>query len=115
MKVNSRRVAQWSWALSAWANHGFITTIGVGFFPIFFDKYVAPALAGTEQTFYLGLANSTSTFIVMLMAPWLGALADRKAHKKRWLGIWTVVGSIGCVVLASVIQGEWVWALCVYG
>jgi UMF1 family MFS transporter len=112
--VNSRRLAQWSWSLSACANHGFITTVAVGFFPIFFDQYVASSLSGTQQTFYLGLANSTATFIVMLLAPWLGALADRRAQKKRWLGIWTVVGSIGCAVLATVAQGEWAWALIVY-
>ncbi|HWW21176.1 MAG TPA: MFS transporter [Steroidobacteraceae bacterium] len=113
--MTSKHLAQWSWSLSACANHGFITTIAVGFFPIFFDKYVATSLSGTQQTFYLGLANSTATFIVMLLAPWLGALADRRGHKKRWLGIWTVLGSIGSAVLATVGQGEWVWALVVYG
>jgi UMF1 family MFS transporter len=112
--VSSKRLAQWSWSLSACANHGFITTIAVGFFPIFFDKYVASSLSGTQQTFYLGLANSTATFIVMLLAPWLGALADRRGHKKRWLGIWTVVGSIGSALLATVMQDQWIWALIAY-
>lgn len=112
--MTPKRLAQWSWSLSACANHGFATTIAVGFFPIFFDKYVATTLSGTQQTFYLGLANSSATFIVMLLAPWLGALADRRGHKKRWLGIWTVVGSIGSALLATVMQGEWVWALLAY-
>jgi MFS transporter, UMF1 family len=112
--VASRRLAQWSWSLSACANHGFITTVAVGFFPIFFDKYVATSLSGTRQTFYLGLANSAATFIVMLLAPWLGALADRRAQKKRWLGIWTIVGSIASAALAGVMHGEWVWALLIY-
>ena len=113
--MTSRRAAQWAWALSAWANHGFLTTVAVGFFPIFFDKYWASTLSGTQQTFYLGLANSTATFIVMLSAPWLGALADRRAQKKRWLAIWTVLGSLGCAMLASIGNGDWSWALIVYG
>jgi UMF1 family MFS transporter len=113
--MTPRRVAQWAWSLSACANHGFVTTVAVGFFPVFFDKFVATSLSGTQQTFYLGLANSSSTFIVMLLAPWLGALADRRAQKKRWLGIWTVLGSLGCAVLAMVAQGDWAWALIVYG
>jgi UMF1 family MFS transporter len=111
----TRRLAQWSWALSAWANHGFVTTVAVGFFPIWFDKYLATDLPGHQQTFYLGLANSIATFIVMLIAPWLGALADRRGQKKLWLAIWTVIGAIGSGVLATVGQGQWRWALIVYG
>jgi UMF1 family MFS transporter len=113
--MNSRRAAQWAWALSAWANHGFLTTVAVGFFPIFFDKYWASTLSAVQQTFYLGLANSTATFVVMLIAPWLGALADRRAQKKRWLAIWTVLGSLGCALLAAIGKGDWTWALIVYG
>jgi MFS transporter, UMF1 family len=113
--VTSRRAAQWSWALSAWANHAFITTIAVGFFPVFFDKYWAASLAGSQQTFWLGSVNSAASFIVMLIAPWLGALADRRAQKKRWLAMFTVLGSIGCAVMATIGQGDWTWALIVYG
>jgi UMF1 family MFS transporter len=113
--VVSRRRAQWAWALSAWANHGFMTTVAVGFFPIYFDKYLGASLRGEQQTFYLGLANSAATFIVMLISPWLGALADRRARKKRWYGISTVLGAVSCLVLARVGEGQWLWALIVYG
>jgi MFS transporter, UMF1 family len=113
--MSSRRLAQWSWALSAWANHGFVTTVAVGLFPIYFDRYLATTLSGERQTLYLGAANSAATFIVMLIAPWLGALADRKACKKRWL-IWlTVAGSLACAVLAGIGPAQWEWALLVYG
>ena len=39
--------AQWAWALTAWANHAFTTTVLVGLFPIFFGKYWAAELPGT--------------------------------------------------------------------
>jgi UMF1 family MFS transporter len=113
--MTSRRVAQWSWAFSAWANHGFVTTVAVGFFPVFFDKYWGAALAGSRQTFWLGSVNSAASLVVMLIAPWLGALTDRRAQKKRWLAIFTVLGSIACAVLASIGKGVWTWALIVYG
>jgi UMF1 family MFS transporter len=61
----------------------------VGLFPIFFDKYWAAALPGTTSTFYLGLTNSSAAFIVMLIAPWLGALADRRGEKKLLVRLWT--------------------------
>src|SRR6201996_7964029 len=113
--VVSRRWAQWAWGLSAWANHGFMTTVAVGFFPIYFDRYLATGLPGQQQTLYLGMTNSTATLIVMLIAPWLGALADRRGQKKRWLAWWTVVGALSCAVLAGVGAGQWTWALLLYG
>jgi UMF1 family MFS transporter len=113
--MKSRRAAQWSWALSAWANHGFMTTVAVGFFPIYFDRYLAAGLPGRQQTLFLGLTNSAATFIVMLIAPWLGALADRRGQKKRWLAWWTVTGALSCAVLAGVGAGHWSWALLLYG
>jgi UMF1 family MFS transporter len=112
--LNSKRVAQWAWALSAWANHAFATTVLVGFFPIFFDQYWAARLPGTTSTFYLGLTNSSAAFIVMLLAPWLGALADRRGEKKLWFGIWTALGALATAGLAVIGEGHWTWALVVF-
>ncbi len=113
--MRSRRAAQWAWGLSAWANHAFITTVAVGLFPIFFDKYWAPGLPGTTSTFYLGLTNSSANFAVMLIAPWLGALADRRGQKKFWFGLFTVLGVLATARLALVGGGHWQLALLMYG
>jgi UMF1 family MFS transporter len=112
--MSSKRAAQWAWALTAWANHAFITTVLVGFFPIFFDQYWAAGLPGTTSTFYLGLANSSASFFVMLVAPWLGALADREGQKKLWFGIWTIIGALATAVLSLIGAGHWSWALIVF-
>ncbi|MGH8461040.1 MAG: MFS transporter [Stenotrophobium sp.] len=106
--------AQLSWALNSWANHAFATTVLVGFFPIFFDRYWAQGVAGTTSTFYLGLTNSIASFAVMLMAPWLGALADRRGWKKRLLGIFTAIGVIATATLFFVGAGQWPWAAAVF-
>jgi UMF1 family MFS transporter len=108
------RAAQWSWALTAWANHAFITTVVVGLFPIFFDKFWAPGLPGTTSTFYLGLTNSAASFLVMLAAPWLGALADRRGRKRLWFGYATVLGACATAALSQVASGSWVLALVLY-
>ncbi|HEV7986295.1 MAG TPA: MFS transporter [Steroidobacteraceae bacterium] len=113
--MTARRAAQWSWALTAWANHAFITTVLVGLFPIFFDKYWAADLPGTRSTFYLGLTNSSASFLVMLLAPWLGALADRRGCKRRWFGYCTALGAVATAVLAQVGAGHWVLALVMFG
>jgi UMF1 family MFS transporter len=113
--VTPGRRAQWAWALTAWANHAFVTTVLVGLFPIFFDKYWAAALPGTTSTFFLGLTNSAASFIVMLSAPWLGALADRRGRKRRWFGFCTVIGAVATALLALISGGHWALALVVFG
>jgi UMF1 family MFS transporter len=112
--LSSKRAAQWAWALTAWANHAFSTTVLVGLFPIFFSQYWAAGMPGTTSTFYLGLTNSSAAFFVMLIAPWLGALADRRGEKKLWFGIWTVIGSLATATLALIGQSHWSWALIVF-
>jgi MFS transporter, UMF1 family len=110
----ARRRAQRAWALTAWANHGFVTTVLVGFFPIFLNKYWAAGLPGTRSTLYLGLTNSAASLIVMLLAPWLGALADRRGQKKLWLGLFTALGALATAALALIGRGAWQWALPVF-
>jgi UMF1 family MFS transporter len=113
--VNARRASQWAWGLSAWANHAFATTVLVGLFPIFFDKYWAVSLSGTHSTFYLGVANSGASFFVMLIAPWLGALADRRGTKKFWFALCTALGAAATALLAVIGAGQWGIALLVFG
>jgi len=101
--------------MTAWANHAFVTTVLVGLFPIFFDKYWAASMPGTTSTFYLGLTNSSASLLVMLLAPWLGALADRRGRKRRWFGLTALIGSVATALLAGVGAGDWQLALILFG
>jgi MFS transporter, UMF1 family len=113
--LSSKRAAQWSWALTAWANHSFVTTVMVGLFPIFFDKYWAATLPGTTSTFCLGVTNSSASLLVMLSAPWLGALADRRGRKKHWFGLTSVIGAVATALLVTIGEGRWLPALIMFG
>jgi len=110
----SRRIAQRAWALSAWANHAFATSVLVVFFPIYFNSYWAKGLPGTTSTAYLGFANSGASLAVMLLAPWLGILADRRGQKKLWFGVFTVLGALATLALAWIGRGLWQAALPVF-
>ena len=114
MSLTPTRKEQVSWAFYSWANHAFATTILVGFFPIFFDRYWAKGVAGTTSTFYLGVTNSSAALIVMVMAPWLGALADRRGYKKRFLSLFTVLGVAASAGLALIGEGQWLLAATVF-
>lgn len=109
-----RRRVQLAWALNDWANSAFATTVLVGFFPIFFKQYWARDLAPTEATLYLGFGNSAAAFVVMLLSPWLGALADRLAAKKRFLALFTGIGVMATLALAFIGPGQWQIAICVF-
>lgn len=109
--IEHKRGARWAWALSSWANHAYATTVLVAFFPIFLDKYWARGLAGTTSTAYLAAANGVASAVVMVAAPWLGALADRRGWKKPLLMGFTLIGAIATGALAVVGESGWRWAL----
>lgn len=107
MEAKSKRKLIWSWALYDWANSAFATTVLAGFFPLFFKKYWSGEFSAVESTYYLGLANSIASITLALMAPALGAIADHGTLRKRFLLLFTLIGSFGSMGLMFVGQGEW--------
>jgi UMF1 family MFS transporter len=99
-----------SWALYDWANSAFATTVLAGFFPVFFQQYWSTGVDPTISTSRLGFANGIAGLTVAVLAPVLGAIADRTAGRKRQLVLWSLIGVIGTAALGFIGQGEWWWA-----
>jgi UMF1 family MFS transporter len=99
-----------AWALYDWANSAFATTVMAGFFPVFFQKFWSTDVTPTETTSRLGYANAAAGLIIALLAPILGAIADRGGRRKQFLFAWTLlgVGATGALFLVS--QGDWLAA-----
>lgn len=112
--VASDRRGIWSWALYDWANSAYTTTVMAGFFPVFFKQFWATGLSVNESTFWLGLANAGSGLVIALLAPVLGAMADRGGLKKRMMLSFTALAVVMTAALFLVSQGEWVVAILVY-
>lgn len=112
MKESRRSV--WSWALYDWANSAFATTVMAGFFPVFFKLYWSSGTSATEGTFALGIANSAASLLVAVVAPVLGAIADRGSAKKRFLALFTFIGAVMTSGLWFVAQGDWAMAVLLY-
>ena len=106
--------SQWSWAFYDWANSAFATVVMAGFFPLFFKQYWAASLEVTESTFWLGLVNSGASLIIVVLAPFIGALADQLGRKKGFLLIFALLGIVmsGCLSFAS--AGAWQMAMLFY-
>ncbi|MFN2309755.1 MAG: MFS transporter [Gammaproteobacteria bacterium] len=103
----------YAWACYDWANSAFATTVMAGFFPLFFKQYWNAGVADTLSTFRLGIANSLASLIVVLLAPLLGAIADRLDRRKGFLLLFAALGVTMTGALHFVAAGAWeLAALC---
>ena len=103
-----------SWALYDWANSAFATTLMAGFFPLFIKQYWAAGSEPTVSTFWLGMGNGLASGLVAVLAPFLGAVADRGGTRVRLLLFFTVIGVAMTAALYWVARGDWPLALLFY-
>ncbi|MFW6354601.1 MAG: MFS transporter [Verrucomicrobiota bacterium] len=100
-----------AWAFYDWANSAFVLSVLTVFFGGFFASYWYLDDGGRGAFFWQGVAVTAAGLGVAVAAPFLGALADGGAVKKRWLGRFALIGSVGCAGLALVPAGMWPLAL----
>ena len=112
-RVLTRRPV-FGWAMYDWANSSFACTVMAGFFPLFFKQFWNAGVPATESTFHLGIANGVASFIVALMAPLVGAIADKGSARVRLLGLFTVLGAATTAGMFFVSKGDWLTASILY-
>lgn len=105
-----KRRPQIAWALYDWGNSAFATTVLAGFFPIFYKQFWHPDVAVEQSTFELGAFNTGAGFLVALLAPIIGAIADHSSGKKRFLAVFTALGVLATAALAVAGSGAWMTA-----
>jgi UMF1 family MFS transporter len=113
MSVLTRRNVV-SWAFYDWANSSFATTVMAGFFPIFFKQYWSAGSEATVSTFRLGMGNGVASAIIAVMAPLLGAIADRGGARVKLLLFFTLLGVAMTAALYWVQKGDWQLAVVFY-
>ncbi len=112
--MEKNRKAIWGWAIYDWANSAFATTVMAGFFPVFFKQYWSYGADVNVSTAQLGFGNSIASLFVALMAPILGAIADKGAAKKKFLIFFAYMGVLMTAALFLVQKGQWAWAIFIY-
>jgi UMF1 family MFS transporter len=108
------RKALFGWVLYDWANSAFATTVMASFFPIFFKEYWTVGTDPVVSTAKLGFANAAAGILVALMAPVLGAIADRGEAKKTFLLFFAAIGILATSALYLVPRGGWQVAAACY-
>jgi len=68
-----------SWVLYDWANSAYSIIITSAVFPIFYKNVAMSAgVSAVDSTAYLGYTIAIATFILAILSPILGTIADYK-------------------------------------
>ena len=108
--LNKRTFA---WAMYDWANSAYATIVMAVFFQLLFSEYWFTEPGGNSTT-PLGIANAVGSLVVVILAPILGAIADRGGLKKHFLFFFSVVGALFTCALYFVHAGDWMLALTIF-
>lgn len=111
MKISRKAL---SWAVYDWANSAFAVIVLTGFFPIFFREYWAKGQSSEAITLSLGIANSTASILIVLLAPILGSIADQGGYKKTLLIILAVIGAFLTSAFYFVDEHQYLLALALF-
>ena len=91
------RKSAFGWALYDWANSPFTTVVTTFIFAAYFAQAVAsdPDTGGAQWAFMQGAA----AFLIAIISPILGAIADHGAGRKAWVLFWTLVMVVASAAL----------------
>jgi len=91
-----------AWALYDFANSGYTTVVQTTIFSAYFVGVVAGAAQDATSglsTLLWSLAIGIANLIVMIGGPLIGAIADQRACKKRFL----LISSVGCILSTALL------------
>jgi UMF1 family MFS transporter len=101
--LNTREIR--AWAMYDWANSAFMTTVTL-IFPIYFITVAAADLPPEKAAEINAWAFAVAGVVVALMAPVLGASADRTGIKKKLLAGFMIFGVTATASLYFVDRGD---------
>ncbi len=99
-----------AWAMYDWANSAFATTIMAAVLPVYYASVAGASLPGNRATVYWGYTTSIALLITAIISPILGAMADFRGAKKRYLTVFALAGIFGTALLFFVSTGDWLMA-----
>ncbi|GGM27987.1 putative MFS-type transporter YxiO [Paraliobacillus quinghaiensis] len=104
-----------SWMMYDWANSAYSIIITTAIFPIYYKAVAENAeVSVANSTAYLGYTISIATFILAMLGPILGTIADYKGMKKKFFLFFFLVGTISTFSLLFVPADNWLLLLIVY-
>ena len=103
-----------AWAMYDWAISSFQTTITNAVFPIFFVKVAAGHLTPPQASQWWGNANTIGAILIAVLAPFLGAIADYRAAKKKFLVAFMLLGVASTAAMFFISRGQVLFASIIF-
>jgi MFS transporter, UMF1 family len=104
-----------SWIFYDWANSAYSIIITTAVFPLYYKAVATDAgVSMSNSTAYLGYTVAIATFILAMIGPLLGTIADYEGLKKKFFLFFFLMGTASTVSLAFVPNGNWLWLLIIY-
>lgn len=108
VKLHKRAIT--AWTMYDWGNSAFATTIMAAVLPVYYSTVAAAHLAPNLATAYWGYTSSISALLAAVISPILGAVADFRGSKKRFLTIFMLIGVTATALLYLIQTGDWLLA-----
>jgi MFS transporter, UMF1 family len=99
-----------AWAMYDWGISAMQTVIMTAVFPIFFVKVAAASIDAERASAWWGYVNTIGAVLIAVLAPVLGALADFKAAKKKFLVAFMLLGAGATAAMFFIQRGDLLFA-----
>lgn len=104
-----------SWVLYDWANSAYSIIITTAVFPLYYKASATEAgITTAKSTAYLGYTIAIATFILAMLGPILGTIADYRSYKKKFFTFFFVLGIASTALLAIIPSDLWFLLLICY-
>ncbi len=115
MKMRRFSKEENSWIFYDWGSSAYSIIISTAVFPIFYKSSATNAgVSPADSTAYLGYTIAIATFILAMLGPILGTIADYQGYKKRFFSFFFLLGIGFTGILAFIPAEQWVLLLVCY-
>jgi UMF1 family MFS transporter len=104
-----------SWVLYDWGNSAYSVIISTAVFPLYYKASATEAgVSAANSTAYLGYTIAIATFILAMLGPILGTIADYQGFKKKFFSFFFSLGVLFTGALAFIPSDQWLFLLIFY-
>lgn len=113
MKSFSKEERSWMWY--DWGHSAYSVIISTAVFPLFYKAAAEQSgVSAADSTAYLGYTIAISTFILAMLGPILGTIADYQGFKKTFFAGFSLLGVIATALLTFIPNDYWQLLLVCY-